>query len=295
MYLDEKKKVYAAFVDYSKCFDRIYRSCVYYGFATTMFGITQISLLAAIAIDRFVIIVKPRGFAFSKSKAIAAVILCYIIGCLWAMFPAVGWSSYQLEGIRVRCAINWRSKRVADVSFTLSALILAWMVPLFVIVVSYAGIFHRLQREQTTKFRQSLKQRSSRLKRDRKMAITVLLMIGAFLISWTPYSVVTLIVTFGKVEYVPTIVTIFPALIAKTSIIWNPMIYVARHSLFRKALLELVPCLRVLLSRQRKTIDTAAMIETSRVSSIMNSSSGINKINITEKVLQVDTSDETFV
>ncbi|WAR10500.1 OPSX-like protein, partial [Mya arenaria] len=152
--------------------------CVYYGFATTMFGITQISLLAAIAIDRFVIIVKPRGFAFSKSKAIAAVILCYIIGCLWAMFPAVGWSSYQLEGIRVRCAINWRSKRVADVSFTLSALILAWMVPLFVIVVSYAGIFHRLQREQTTKFRQSLKQRSSRLKRDRKMAITVLLMIG---------------------------------------------------------------------------------------------------------------------
>ncbi|WAR10501.1 OPSX-like protein, partial [Mya arenaria] len=229
-----------------------------------MFGITQISLLAAIAFDRFVIIVKPRGFAFSKKKAIAAVIVCYINGCLWALFPAVGWGSYQLEGIRVRCAINWRSQRVADVSFTMSALILAWMVPLFVIVYSYAGIFLKLQTEQKTRFRQSLKQRSSRVKRDRKMAVTVLLMIGAFLISWTPYSVVTLIVTFGKVEYVPTTVKNISSTNCQDFNYLEPD-YICRETQFIS----------------KSAVRTGSMCSDS------------NKIHIAEKALHVDTSDET--
>ena len=67
---------------------------------------------------------------------------------------------------------------------------------------------------------------------------------GAFFISWTPYSAVTLTVAFTNVSKVPMTASVLPALIAKTSIIWNPVIYVARHKLFRRAMVEHISCLR---------------------------------------------------
>ena len=49
-----------------------------------------------------------------------------------------------------------------------------------------------------------------------------------------PYSVVSLIAIFGP-QQLPLTVTMIPALFAKSSIIWNPIIYIARHRDFRKA------------------------------------------------------------
>ena len=65
----------------------LFPGCVFYGFATTWFGISQISLLAAIAIDRYVIIVKPRGIVMTKQKAFILVICCFGHGFVWALLP----------------------------------------------------------------------------------------------------------------------------------------------------------------------------------------------------------------
>ena len=64
---------------------------------------------------------------------------------------------------------------------------------------------------------------------------------GAFVVSWMPYSVVSLITVFGDPSTVPLTVTMVPALLAKSSIIWNPIIYVARHNDFRRACLKILP------------------------------------------------------
>ena len=64
---------------------------------------------------------------------------------------------------------------------------------------------------------------------------------GAFVVSWMPYSVVSLMVVFGDPTQIPLTVTMIPALFAKSSIIWNPIIYVARHKDFRKACLKHLP------------------------------------------------------
>ncbi|XP_052814072.1 melanopsin-A-like [Mya arenaria] len=219
------------------------QGCVIYGFSTTFFGLSQISLLASIAFDRYLIIVRPHGLRFTTKTACILVAVCYIYGCVWAMFPAIGWSSYQLEGLLVRCAINWQSKTPFDLSFSLSVMVLGWMLPLFVIIFSYGGLFNRLRIDKRRQLLKRHRNKSKRHKNEGRMAITVLLMIGAFFISWTPYSVATLVAAFGPKDKVPTFLTVLPAIFAKSSIIWNPIIYVARHSLFRKSLSEHIPCL----------------------------------------------------
>ncbi|XP_053391147.1 melanopsin-like, partial [Mercenaria mercenaria] len=222
--------------------------CVYYGFSTTLLGITQISLLATIALDRYLVIVRPTHNTIGMNKAVIMVIMvmcCYGYGFLWAVLPAIGWSSYQLEGIRLRCAINWRSKRPLDLSYSMSILVLVWVVPLGVILFCYRGICTLIYREREKPLRAMMRKGKStkHRRREQRVAITVLLMIGAFFLSWTPYSIVTIIVIFGKLDDVPVSVIMIPTLMAKSSIIWNPLIYVVRHNEFRKACVRHVPCI----------------------------------------------------
>ncbi|XP_052237946.1 visual pigment-like receptor peropsin [Dreissena polymorpha] len=259
--------------------------CVFYGFATTWFGISQISILAAIAIDRYVIIVKPRGIVMTKQKAFILVICCFGHGFVWALLPAIGWNSYSLEGIGLRCAINWRSHVTSDITYSMAILICGWICPLSLILFSYRNIFITLQCKRTRIFGQSsLNGRTNRQRNDRKMAITVLCMICAFFISWTPYAIVTLCSAFGYFRKLPVVVTVLPALFAKSSIILNPIIYVARNTLFRRALFQRVPFLhnlhRTLSNSSKQTVMQTSEVSVNEIRDITHFQSSSEKVSV---------------
>ena len=49
-------------------------------------------------------------------------------------------------------------------------------------------------------------------------------MVGTFMVSWTPYSILALMETFGSFTISPAVATI-PSLFAKTSVVFNPLVY----------------------------------------------------------------------
>lgn len=53
-----------------------------------------------------------------------------------------------------------------------------------------------------------------------------LLMISCFLVCWTPYAVVSMMVAFGRKSMVSPTVAIIPSFFAKSSTAYNPLIYV---------------------------------------------------------------------
>lgn len=115
--------------------------CIYYGFVTTFLGITQVTTLTAISLDKYFVIVRKAQMAFlSKKKAVFIILLCYLHGFLWALFPILGWSSYQLEGANVSCSVHWQSKDTNDVSYCLALTVFGWILPLLAIVYSYSSI-----------------------------------------------------------------------------------------------------------------------------------------------------------
>jgi hypothetical protein len=57
----------------------------------------------------------------------------------------------------------------------------------------------------------------------------VAVMILAFLTAWIPYSVLSLLVAFGGIQISPA-VSLIPALCAKSSICWNPIIYIGLNT-----------------------------------------------------------------
>lgn len=52
------------------------------------------------------------------------------------------------------------------------------------------------------------------------------LMISCFLLCWTPYAVVSMMVAFGKKSMVSPTMAVIPSFFAKSSTAYNPLIYV---------------------------------------------------------------------
>ena len=66
-------------------------------------------------------------------------------------------------------------------------------------------------------------------KREQKISALVIWMNIAFLVCWLPYGVICIIYIFGGRGYVSPTVVVIPLLMAKTSVCWNPIIYIAMN------------------------------------------------------------------
>lgn len=86
----------------------------------------------------------------------------------------------------------------------------------------------------------TLRQTSVRLRRmnpaEKRVTWMIAVMIIAFHIAWTPYAIFALVEQFGPSDYISSGMAIIPALIAKSSICYNPLIYVGMNTQYRAAL-----------------------------------------------------------
>ena len=74
------------------------------------------------------------------------------------------------------------------------------------------------------------------LKREVKLIKMVALIVIMFIIAWLPYAIVALLAQFGSniERYINPFTTSLPALFAKTSSIYNPLIYTISNKEFRR-------------------------------------------------------------
>ncbi|RXG73427.1 Green-sensitive opsin-1 [Armadillidium vulgare] len=76
---------------------------------------------------------------------------------------------------------------------------------------------------------------SSVSKAEGRIAAMVFVMGVTFLFAWTPYAVFALIMSFGDQRLVTPEAAVAPAIFAKSSCIYNPIIYVGLNTQFRSA------------------------------------------------------------
>lgn len=62
--------------------------------------------------------------------------------------------------------------------------------------------------------------------RDHRVLIMVVVMVICFLLCWLPYGIMALIATFGKPGLITASASIIPSILAKSSTVYNPVIYI---------------------------------------------------------------------
>ncbi|XP_077437568.1 opsin-3 [Vanacampus margaritifer] len=212
-------------------------TCVWDGFSNSLFGIVSIMTLSALAYERYIRVVHAQVVDFPWAwRAIAHI---WLYSLAWTAAPLLGWNRYTLEIHQLGCSLDWASKDPNDASFILLFLLACFFVPVGIMIYCYGNILYAVQMLRSIQDLQTV-QIIKILRYEKKVAAMFLLMISCFLLCWTPYAVVSMMVAFGSKSMVSPTVAIIPSFFAKSSTAYNPLIYVFMSIKFRRCLLQLL-------------------------------------------------------
>ncbi|KAM8756589.1 parapinopsin-like [Acanthopagrus schlegelii] len=213
--------------------------CVMEGFAVSLFGITSLCTVALIAVERMFVICKPLGqMTFQKHHALGGIALSWLWSLTWNLPPLFGWGRYELEGVGTSCAPDWHSRDPHNISYILAYFAVCFAAPFAIIVASYTKLMWTLH--QVSKM--ACLEGGAVAKGEMKVASMVVLMVLTFMISWMPYASLAMLVVYDpNVEIHPLVGTV-PVYLAKSSTVYNPIIYIYLNKQFRKYAVPFLLC-----------------------------------------------------
>ncbi|EFB14477.1 hypothetical protein PANDA_019554, partial [Ailuropoda melanoleuca] len=217
-----------------------YAGCQIYAGLNIFFGMASIGLLTVVAMDRYLTICSPdTGRRMTTNTYISMILGAWLNGLFWALMPITGWASYAPDPTGATCTINWRKNDVSFVSFTMTVIVVNFIVPLTVMFYCYYHVTRSIKCHTTRNCAEYLNRDWSDQVDVTKMSA---IMILTFLVAWSPYSVVCLWASFGDAEKIPPSMAVLAPLFAESSTFYNPCIYAVANKKFRKAMFAMFKC-----------------------------------------------------
>nr|AKS48309.1 rhabdomeric opsin 5 [Platynereis dumerilii] len=239
--------------------------CLFYGACGATFGLLSINSLAAIAVDRYLVI--AHSYAVTKRtnrrQAIVMIVLSWINSLCWAIPPLLGWNRYLLEGFGTTCTFDYLSRTKSDRLFVMLMFCCGFCLPLLLIIGSYAYIYSVVHRHERM-FRNMSQNLNARImhggkeatqRTEMKTARTVILAVLFYCISWVPYATIALIGIYGNYQLLTPLVTAVPGILAKMSTIYNPLLYTFSHPRFHKKVMLLLFKRSMVLDKNTSNMD----------------------------------------
>lgn len=127
------------------------QGCVFHGFIVMFLGLTDLYLITAISVDRYIAVVRPDYRVMMTPRSTKFIIFgCVSASFLWSLFPLLGWDSFTYEGLGTSCSINWMSRKPSDIAYVMVLYVIFFCFPLLVIVGAYVRIFIEVSTFQDT-------------------------------------------------------------------------------------------------------------------------------------------------
>lgn len=211
--------------------------CQYFGFISSLAGYSSMGHITALAVEKWYTLKMARSGEISKQTMLVVVALLWIFSFLWALFPLVGWSSYAPEPGYAGCSIAWYSNTTSNKSFIICLFVFFFFVPMCVTIFCFGSIYlevRKLAINATQRWGSSSGSTQQTIQAKVKTIRMSLAMVLAFLVAWTPYAVVSLHSSFIANDLPPAFTTL-PAMFAKLSTFYNPIIYFFMYTRFRNA------------------------------------------------------------
>uniref|UniRef100_H2RU68 Rhodopsin n=2 Tax=Takifugu rubripes TaxID=31033 RepID=H2RU68_TAKRU len=210
--------------------------CVWYGFANSLFGVVSLISLAVLSFERYSTMMTPTEADPSNyCKVCLGITLSWVYSLVWTVPPLFGWSSYGPEGPGTTCSVNWTAKTTNSISYIICLFVFCLIVPFLVIVFCYGKLLCAIRQVS------GINASTSR-KREQRVLCMVVIMVICYLLCWLPYGVVALLATFGPPDLVTPEASIIPSVLAKSSTVINPIIYVFMNKQFYRCFLALLCC-----------------------------------------------------
>ncbi|KAJ3601966.1 hypothetical protein NHX12_029727 [Muraenolepis orangiensis] len=197
--------------------------------------------LLAIAVDRYLRVFAPLRYRQSVMKirySWLVVAACWAVAFLMSFTPLFGWSNQPaaLSPNSSDCHFTTYISMSYLVYFTF---FLCNLLPLATMALLYCCIFHTIQRSLRDKPRGTgLSESQSYLRKERRLAALLSLVLMLFALSWLPLHIMNCIVYFGK-SVVPRSAFYVGILLSHANSAVNPVVYAFKSPKIKRAYLKM--------------------------------------------------------
>ncbi|XP_056606541.1 teleost multiple tissue opsin 2a [Triplophysa dalaica] len=209
--------------------------CMWYGFVNSCFGIVSLISLAILSYDRYSTLTVYNKRAPDYRKPLLAVGGSWLYSLFWTVPPLLGWSSYGLEGAGTSCSVTWTADTPQSHSYIISLFVFCLGIPVLVMVYCYSRLICAVK--QVGRIRKTAARR-----REYHILFMVITTVVCYLLCWMPYGVVAMMATFGHQGIITPIASVVPSILAKSSTVINPLIYILMNKQFYRCFLILFHC-----------------------------------------------------
>ncbi|XP_072544811.1 opsin-5-like [Salminus brasiliensis] len=210
--------------------------CLMYAFCGVLFGICSLTTLTLLSLVCFVKVCCPLyGNRFTASHGRLLLVCAWAYALVFACSPLAHWGEYGPEPYGTACCIDWRSsnQRSSARSYMVVLFVFCYLLPCALIAASYTGILLTLRGSRRTM--EQHRPAPTRLSNIHTVIVklSVAICIG-FFAAWSPYAVVSMWAAFGQIKTIPPLAFAMPAMFAKSSTIYNPIVYLLLRPNFRR-------------------------------------------------------------
>uniref|UniRef100_A0A672ZF64 Vertebrate ancient opsin-like n=1 Tax=Sphaeramia orbicularis TaxID=375764 RepID=A0A672ZF64_9TELE len=209
--------------------------CSWYGFINSCFGIVSLISLVILSYDRYSTLTVYNKRGPSYRKPLLAVGGSWLYSLFWTVPPLLGWSSYDTEGAGTSCSVSWTLRSAQSHAYIICLFIFCLGLPVLVMIYCYSRLL--LAVKQVGKIRKTAARR-----REYHILFMVLTTAACYLLCWMPYGVVAMMATFGPPNIISPVASVVPSLLAKSSTVINPLIYILMNKQFYRCFLVLFHC-----------------------------------------------------
>ena len=181
------------------------------------------------------------------------------------------------DGIGTSCSYNYLAHDLFTRMFVLAMFLGGFCLPLSIIIVCYTFIFWTVQRHESMlrlhgSSNNNTHFRNQNYKSEVKVARVSAVVVLVFCLAWLPYAVLGLIGVAGQGHTVTPLASLIPALFAKVSVVYNPLVYALSMKRFQQRVRSCL-CRRYVDDRARFATDTLYYPSSSNSSRKRNSPS----------------------
>ncbi|XP_009559983.2 opsin-5-like isoform X1 [Cuculus canorus] len=212
--------------------------CLFYAFCGVLFGICSLSTLTLLSTVCCLKICFPSyGNRFKGEHGKILIVCAWSYAAVFACSPLAHWGEYGAEPYGTACCIDWHSTNInaISMSYIIVLFVFCFILPCGVIVTSYSLILITVKES-----RKAVEQHvSGPARMSSAQTVTVKLSVAVcigFFAAWSPYAIIAMWAAFGSIDKIPPLAFAVPAVFAKSSTLYNPIIYLLLKPNFRNTI-----------------------------------------------------------
>lgn len=187
------------------------------------------------------------GSSVSKRCKALTMTAIWSYATVWCVLPLLGFGRYAVDGIGTSCTFDYLATDGINRTFVVVLFVGGFLLPVGVIVVSYCIIFYTLSRHRQFLRRElgnSSQLASAGIKPvDVRLVFMSVAVLVLFCVAWLPYSCIALVGLSGGRHLISPYASLVLALLAKSSSVYNPILYTVSYRRFRRQMMRSVlPC-----------------------------------------------------